>query len=50
MNEAFMYLAEWVDSASESFDEIKDGISIIKNHIDATDNSANEQIARNIKT
>lgn len=34
MTEAFMYLGEWIDSASETFNEIKSDIEVVKNCVD----------------
>lgn len=34
ITEAFMYLGEWVDSASETFNDIKSDIEVVKNCVD----------------
>ncbi len=34
ITEAFMYLGEWIDSASETFNEIKSDIEVVKNCVD----------------
>lgn len=44
LNEAFMYLAEWIDSTSESFNGIKDSISDIKENIDRPDENASRLV------
>ena len=33
LNEAFMYMGEWIDSASDSFDEIKNDLTKIKRNL-----------------
>ena len=45
LNEAFMYLGEWIDSASESFEDIKDDVSNIKD----TMNAENENVSGRIE-
>lgn len=50
MNEAFMYLAEWIDSTSESFNEIKDDVGKIKRNLLSDEETETEKLARSIKT
>ncbi len=50
LNEAFMYMGEWIDSASDSFDEIKTDVSKVKksllsddiNFADKIENTVND--------
>lgn len=49
LNEAFMYLAEWVDDASETFDEIKTDVAKIKRNLFSDDENTSEKLARTVK-
>ena len=42
MNEAFMYLAEWIDSASESFENIQENVERISNVTNELSEKVNE--------
>lgn len=44
LNEAFMYLAEWIDTASTSFEEIKSEIDEIKGTLVTDENNLTERI------
>ncbi len=44
LNEAFMYLAEWIDTASSSFEEIKAEIDEIKGTLLEDENNLSERI------
>jgi len=44
MNEAFMYIGEWIDSTSDSFVELKDDVYKIKSAIDTDDSQQFENI------
>ena len=44
LNEAFMYLAEWIDTASTSFEEIKSEIVEIKGTLVTDENNLTERI------
>lgn len=49
MNEAFMYLGEWIDSTTESFNEIKDDVGKIKRNLLSDEETETEKLARSIK-
>lgn len=44
LNEAFMYLAEWIDTASESFELIKEDVTAVKNDIINNDSTISDRI------
>lgn len=44
LNEAFMYLAEWIDSTSDSFNGIKDDISSINEKLNEPDDNASRLV------
>lgn len=50
LNEAFMYLAEWIDDASESFSDIKTDIGKIKRNLLSDEENVSEKLARSVKT
>ena len=47
LTEAFMYMGEWIDSASDSFDEIKADVSKMKKTLLSDETGANRKIGRN---
>ena len=49
LTEAFMYMGEWIDSASDSFDEIKNDLSKIKKNVLSEDDSATEKLEISVK-
>lgn len=49
LTEAFMYMGEWIDSASDSFDEIKNDLSKIKKNVLSEDDSATEKFEISVK-
>lgn len=49
MNEAFIYLGEWIDSTTESFNEIKDDVGKIKRNLLSDEETETEKLARSIK-
>lgn len=44
MNEVFMYMGEWIDSASDSFDEIKTDVTKIKKSLLLDDSGDSEKL------
>ena len=44
-----MYMGEWIDSASDSFDEIKNDLSKIKKNVLSEDDSATEKLEISVK-
>ena len=44
MNEVFMYMGEWIDSASDSFDEIKTDVAKIKKNLLLDDSEDSEKL------
>lgn len=48
LNEAFMYLAEWIDTASDTFDELKLDLTKIKKNILSEDESFSDRIETGI--
>ena len=50
LNEAFMYMGEWIDSASDSFDEIKNDITKVKRALLSDEENSAERLEMNIKT
>ena len=48
LNEAFMYLAEWIDTASDTFDELKLDLTKIKKNILSEDESFSDRIEAGI--
>lgn len=48
LNEAFMYLAEWIDTASDTFDELKLDLTKIKKKILSEDESFSDRIETGI--
>ena len=49
LTEAFLYMGEWIDSASDSFDEIKNDLSKIKKNVLSEDDSATEKLEISVK-
>lgn len=49
LTEAFMYMGEWIDIASDSFDEIKNDLSKIKKNVLSEDDSATEKLEISVK-
>ena len=49
LTEAFMYMGEWIDSASDSFDVIKNDLSKIKKNVLSEDDSATEKLEISVK-
>ena len=50
MTEAFMYMGEWIDSASDSFDEIKAGVSKMKKSLLSDEAGAAQSLELTINT
>lgn len=50
LNEAFMYLAEWIDTASDSFDEIKSDVTKIKRTLLSDEETVSEKLERSLKS
>lgn len=50
LNEAFMYMGEWIDSASDSFDEIKNDLSRVKRSLLSDEENAAEKLELTIRS
>lgn len=50
LTEAFMYLAEWIDTASDSFDEIKSDLAKVKRNLLSDEETVSEKLERTVKT
>lgn len=50
LNEAFMYLAEWIDTASDSFDEIKSDVNKVKRTLLSDEETMTEKLERSLKS
>lgn len=49
MNEAFMFMGEWIDSASDSFDILQNDVTKIKKNLLSDDETIPERLERNLK-
>lgn len=50
LNEAFMYMGEWIDTASDSFDEIKNDLSKVKRVLLSDEENAAEKLELSVKS
>lgn len=50
MNEAFMYMGEWVDSASDIFENLQNDVTKIKKNLLADEENITERLERNLKS
>lgn len=50
LTEAFMYLAEWIDTASDSFDEIKSDLAKVTRNLLSEEETVSEKLERTVKT
>lgn len=50
LTEAFMYLAEWIDTASDSFDELKSDLAKVKRNLLSDEETVSEKLERTVKT
>lgn len=49
INEAFIYMGEWIDSASDTFDTLQSDVTKIKKNLLADDESLTERLEKNLK-
>lgn len=50
LNEAFMYMGEWIDTASDSFDEIKNDLSKVKRVLLSEEDNTAEKLELSVKS